>query len=214
MVIEENSLPVKLLLGCFMMLLVSGCATLNKDECLYSDWRLIGFEDGSAGQPGSRIGEHRKACARHGIKPDVQAYQAGRKEGLEAYCQEIKGYNIGLSGRRYQGVCPRALEDRFLAGYDLGRAIYIATAKVYDLQTGIRASENRLVENKKALEEAEAKLVSYGLSRTERVEILADIKSLAKEQEKLENDISQLNRELALAEDDLQKLKENDRYGG
>ena len=57
-------------------LLLQGCASMNQDECLVSDWRLVGYEDGAAGQPANRIGEHRKACASYGVTPDLTAYRA------------------------------------------------------------------------------------------------------------------------------------------
>ena len=51
------------------------CATLNKDECLTADWYQIGYEDGAKGYPLSRIGKHRKACAKHGVTPDMPPYE-------------------------------------------------------------------------------------------------------------------------------------------
>ncbi len=56
------------------ILLISGCATMGKDECLTSNWRSIGYEDGARGYPPERIGNHRKACAKHSVSPDLQTY--------------------------------------------------------------------------------------------------------------------------------------------
>ena len=56
---------------------LSGCATMSADECAMSDWRTIGFEDGSMGYTAERLGNHRKACAKHGVAPDFEAYQTG-----------------------------------------------------------------------------------------------------------------------------------------
>ena len=68
--------------------LLAGCSsTMSKDECRTVDWRTVGYEDGVAGRSGERIGEHRKACAEHGVTPDLNAYRAGRAEGLREYCQ-------------------------------------------------------------------------------------------------------------------------------
>ena len=97
------------------ILLISGCATMGKDECLTSNWRSIGYEDGARGYPPERIGNHRKACAKHSVSPDLQAYQAGRAEGLQAFCQPHKGFQLGSRGGNYAGVCPAELEPDFWA---------------------------------------------------------------------------------------------------
>ena len=48
--------------GTFLVLLalLQGCATLDKDECMLADWRLIGYEDGVAGKSAAAVGEYRK----------------------------------------------------------------------------------------------------------------------------------------------------------
>lgn len=56
-----------------LVVLVSSCASLSKDECVNADWRLIGYEDGSNGAGRVRIGQHRKACADHGVVPKTSA---------------------------------------------------------------------------------------------------------------------------------------------
>ena len=55
------------------LLLITGCASLDKQECRLADWRMIGYEDGAAGRSGTRIGDHRAACAQHGVIPDMAA---------------------------------------------------------------------------------------------------------------------------------------------
>ncbi len=64
----------RLLFNAFIMLLVTGCATMDKSECEQADWRIIGLEDGAEGRPVSYIGRHRKACAEYGIKPNLALY--------------------------------------------------------------------------------------------------------------------------------------------
>ena len=54
---------------------MSGCASMSADECAVSDWNAIGYEDGAQGYTADRLGNHRKACAKHGVAPDLQAYQ-------------------------------------------------------------------------------------------------------------------------------------------
>jgi hypothetical protein len=104
-------------------LAVSGCASMNEDQCVTSDWHAVGFEDGANGYSSDRFGTYRKACAKHGITPDFRAYQVGRDEGLVEFCQPSRGYNLGLSGRSYNGVCDVALEEEFLDAYRVGHQL-------------------------------------------------------------------------------------------
>ena len=46
-----------------VFLLLEGCATLSKNECLQAQWYDIGFTDGAGGHTLTRIGKPRKACA-------------------------------------------------------------------------------------------------------------------------------------------------------
>lgn len=60
-------------------------------------------------------------CAEVGHPPDLTAYQAGRTEGLKAYCTAASGYRVGYEGRPYEGVCPPTLAADFEQGYVQGR---------------------------------------------------------------------------------------------
>ena len=114
--------PGRWALALAFTLLVSGCSTLNEDECRSADWNGIGFLDGSRGLPPERLAKHRGACARVGISPDVEAYTAGRDLGLELYCTPSKGFTAGLTNV-YHDVCPRHLENDFLRAFEDGRKV-------------------------------------------------------------------------------------------
>ena len=66
-------------------LVMSGCASMSGDECMATDWSAVGFEDGARGYTTERFAKHRKACAKHGITADFNAYQNGREQGLVEY---------------------------------------------------------------------------------------------------------------------------------
>jgi hypothetical protein len=100
--------------------LLTGCASLSKEECLRNDWAAIGFRDGTEGYAMKRIHEHEEACRAYHIVPDLAAYQAGRDRGLIHYCTEANGFHEGEQGVAYQRVCPTAREDRFIHGYRRG----------------------------------------------------------------------------------------------
>src|SRR3954465_4724012 len=83
---------------------MSGCSTMNKQECLAVDWRTVGYEDGVAGYSGDRIAQHRKACAKYGVQTDLSQYQDGRAQGLREYCKPANGYQLAARGGSYNGV--------------------------------------------------------------------------------------------------------------
>jgi hypothetical protein len=79
-----------------MLGFLSSCASLSKDECLYADWQIVGYEDDAAGRGSRRMGDHRKACADHAVEPDKAAYDGGYNEGLQMFCI----YDRGLGRHR------------------------------------------------------------------------------------------------------------------
>jgi hypothetical protein len=100
-----------------LVLLLSGCAALNEQQCRTLSSTTIGEQDGRSGYPTSRFDDNQKACARYQLTLDRDAYLAGRAHGLENYCTPDNGSRVGLRGERYYGVCPREREDAFLLRY-------------------------------------------------------------------------------------------------
>lgn len=171
---------------------LSGCASMSEEECVMSDWRTIGFEDGSQGYTADRLGDHRKACAEYGVAPDFQAYQAGRIEGLELYCQPSRGFNLGAGGGQYQGVCPADLEGPFVDGYRAGVELYNLRANVSAANNQINALENEQERTKDLIRETEAALIADATTAQERILLLAELKDLAERTGELEAEIDLL----------------------
>ncbi|MGB5259255.1 MAG: DUF2799 domain-containing protein [Gammaproteobacteria bacterium] len=179
-----------------MVLLAQGCATLNKDECKVADWRLIGYQDGVAGKSGSAIGTYRKDCAEYAVVPDLDAYQAGRAEGLEEYCKADNGYRLGHSGKGYATVCPSGLEPGFRAAYNQGREIYIARSVVKRTREQMQQLEYDLSDLENEKQHKLADLISEGLSGDQRVMILYDLNELEKDKDAIREELAMLHQEL------------------
>lgn len=73
---------MRLLLSAAVLAVLSGCATLNEEQCRGQDWRGIGQKDGLEGQPPERLEAHAKACSKFAVLPDPVAWERGRAEGL------------------------------------------------------------------------------------------------------------------------------------
>lgn len=104
--------------------LLAGCATLSKQECLVGDWQAIGYNDGVAGYHSDRLASHTKACAKASVAPDYQAWERGRKLGLQQYCTINNAYNIGRRGRQLNNVCPITMANTLQSANQKGLDYY------------------------------------------------------------------------------------------
>lgn len=185
-------------------LLLGACASkMSKDECRTVDWRTVGYEDGVAGQPGDRIGEHRRACAEHGVAPDLNAYLAGRTAGLREYCQPHNGYRVGVSGYTYFDTCPADLAEQFELAYDEGRALYVRERRVTDAEEQIeyRRREIRRLEDR--LAESAFDVIDTAATVEERTQAVLDTKQAAERIGRLKAEITELEQERARYQEEL-----------
>ena len=197
---------VALLLGTLVM---SGCASMSADECAASDWRAVGYEDGSRGYTSDRFSTHRKACAKHGMTADFSAYQQGRGEGLVEYCQPSRGYNVGASGGYYHGVCPAELESGFLNAYRAGQELYTLRANVNSVNSAIYSKEAEIEAIEATKRDKEAALIAAETTVEDRVLLLKDLALLSERKGELEAEIEQLLSERAYHEQQLQAYEQS-----
>ena len=188
----------KALLVAVVTLLLGACAAkMSKDECRTVDWRTVGYEDGVAGRPGDRIGEHRRACAEYGVTPDLNAYLAGRTAGLREYCQPHNGYRAGVSGYTYYDTCPADLAEQFEKAYDEGRALYVRERRVTETDELIeeKRSEIRRLEDRVA--ESAFDVIDATSTAEERTQAVLDTKQAAERIGRLKSEITELEKERA-----------------
>ncbi len=179
-------------------LLLGACASkMSKDECRTVDWRTVGYEDGVAGQPGDRIGEHRRACAEYGVAPDLNAYLAGREAGLREYCQPHNGYRAGVNGYTYYDTCPAELAPAFEQAYDEGRALYVRERRVADADQQIedRRREIRRLEDRVA--ESAFDVIDANATPEQRAQGVLDTKQAAERIGQLKAQVAELEQERA-----------------
>ena len=197
--------------GIMLSLLViglAGCATMSGDECATSDWTAVGYEDGSRGYTSERFGKHRKACAKHGITADFEAYQQGRSQGLVEFCQPGRGFNLGVNGGQYNGVCSVELEADFLDAYRAGQQLYTLRSKVSSANTQIHNKKHELEDIEDQITHNEAQLIGDQTTTEDRVLLLADLKRLSERTGELENTIEALIADRARHEQNLQHYEQ------
>ena len=194
---SATDMKLKLLCASAAMILASGCASMSSDECLATDWSAVGHEDGARGYTTERFAKHRKACAKHGVTADFPAYKQGREQGLVEYCQPGRGYDIGVSGGRYYGVCDVNLEADFLDAYNAGYHLYTLRSNVGRTNASISAKERELEAVHQEMRNKEAALIDSETTMEERVLLLADLKELSERTGKIEAEILDLHEQLA-----------------
>lgn len=162
------------------MLLLAGCAGMDKSECVNADWYAIGLEDGAKGRGVERLGAHRRACAEHNVSPDGERYAAGHREGLRSFCTYERGYALGRGGSATTATCPPELREAFLAGYQRGRVWHDLNARLDKVNADIRKTK--------------AGLSEPGVSPRTRSQLAERLEGLSREAAQLEREIAESAR--------------------
>lgn len=191
---------------CLFLFTLAGCAGgMSKEECLYADWRAIGFEDGAAGRDASAIGSRRVACAdKAQVTPDIEAYLAGREAGLDQFCRPASGFDYGSRGGRYSGACAGRNEGAFVAAYEKGLTLHGLVSN-YEAASAALANAHTDLDNiEHQISHAEAALISPATPLPARLDHLAELKTLHERRDKVRDAIDDLARDVDRAEAELE----------
>jgi hypothetical protein len=206
-------MPSRCLLLLCAVLVLAGCAGMSEQACLATDWRTVGFEDGTRGRPVGSIGNYRQSCSRHGIAPDLESYRAGHAEGVEVYCRPSHGFDVGRRGANYQGVCPAGLEYDFLAAYNSGRHLY-------ELEAAVRSIDNRIASNTRSqanireeMTGIAATIASSDTTAEERVLLVGRAAELGSRHAELSAENESLKEERIFRELELEDYRQTLAYG-
>jgi hypothetical protein len=170
-------------------LVLQGCASMSKNECLTADWYSIGYESGIRGQRETQISEHRKACAEHGVTPDLARYLQGREAGLQNFCEPRNGYRLGRAGTSYAGVCPPGLESDFLQSYSAGRELYGMQQNINRIGRHIKAKQSELKHLNEDIADKQSELIAAGTTPSQRALLLTQMLELQEKAKRIEQDI-------------------------
>jgi hypothetical protein len=191
---------------------LAGCSSMSVNECLATDWRTVGYEDGVSGYSGDRVGQYRKACTKHGISPDLTAYQQGRDQGLREFCKPLNGFRVGARGRGYNGVCPSELDGSFLEAYESGR-------QLYNLRSRVNSAANQINSMRAESDRIDTDLVSVGtqmmnssLTKEQRAQLLIDTKHMAERKGETKASLPQLESDLHMYQRELDDYRATLRY--
>lgn len=195
-----------------LAVVLSGCATLNKDECLTADWYQIGYEDGARGYSDTRIASHREACAKHGISPVFRDYQDGYDEGVIRFCTASNGFAQGKKGYSYSGICPASMEATFLDGYEAGKKIYVVQRQISSLVSEQRQNEASIEAMQNQIIDKTNMMLADETSVADRYSLNAEISQMQQDLGALEERNKQIIVETAEAQAKLKILEQQYAY--
>ncbi len=193
----------------FAAMLASCAGGMSKNECLYADWRAIGFEDGAAGRGADAVGARRAACAdKAGVTPDMEAYLAGREKGLDQFCRPANGFDVGSRGQRYTGACAGRDEPAFVASYEKGLALWGFVSRLDAARAALANAHADLDRINREIAANEAAIVSPATPHPARIDHLARLKYLGEERSKVRAATRDLARDVDDAEADLAEFEQ------
>ncbi len=194
---------------------LGSCATMSAEQCMAGDWSGQGYTDGLSGLTMSRLDDHAKACAEHGVTPDATAYAAGRREGLVHYCTPAKGFEVGRTGSGYAGVCPPELEAEFTYGYRDGQIVHEVEQALASARGRVDSLGDRLEELDDKITAKQAEARAEGLTEEQRDQIRNRIAEIRRERADTERDWRRAQDEIDDAERDVRDVRWRfrDQYG-
>lgn len=193
--------------------LLSGCASLSKEECQQGDWRQIGFADGASGQSAAYINEHSKACAEYGVRPDLDSYLRGREQGLLTYCQAENGFSVGRQGKQHNVAdCPENMKPGFIEQYRQGQQVYNTEQELKRQRSRIDTNNHQIRRNDDRLNQIRRDLGRSDLSSSRRTDLLNEFDRLVSEKDRLSRDNSTVQYDVNRLQMQLQRQLDGRRW--
>ncbi len=191
-----------------LLLVLAGCAGMSQQACLSSDWRTVGFEDGSLGRSEATIANYQRQCAEHGVQPNLDAYRDGHAQGVEVYCRAGNGFEVGHSGALYQGVCPKNLESEFLANYNSGHRLYELEAAVRNIDAQIASNNYEQERIRGELTSIAAAMIASDTKPEDRVVMVSRSAELGRRYGELTNATQSLTADRAVKDRELRDYQQ------
>lgn len=189
------AIKLSILLLAFMGLY--GCVSMSAEECLTADWYTIGYEDGIHGLSTSNISNRRKACAKHGVSPDLEQYTAGHAKGVPLFCIARNGFSRGSRGSQYPAICPANVFPEFNKAYNIGLRAHEIQKQINRLLEDYNHIDNELADLQHRIEDNEDQIVADGTEPRTRRDLIAKNKELELIGNGLNVDLVALEREMA-----------------
>ena len=163
------------------LVVLTGCTSLSKDECLQANWYGIGYQHGVNGTQYQDGVNALAQCSEFGVRADINEYKSGYDQGLNVYCEPENGFTLAMQGMPYNGVCN---STAFRKAWQEGNDRYQVQQRLIDI-------DDRIEEIDRRLHTIRAELNSNQLDNQQR-------KNLYHERKSLEDERNDLRKERAL----------------
>lgn len=189
-----------------VFLSLSGCSSLSEKECLSADWRTIGYEDAVSGRKLTRLGDHRSACAKYHVAPQLDEYQRGYTEGLQAYCRPDTVFQLGRNGNAYPTQCPDEMADELKTSYGYGRNIHELDSEIKGLHKRLHGKELELKKAETDLADLKSKFIGQDVPAARRAQLLERTINQINRITTIKGEIEQLEDDLVVRQNQLDRL--------
>ncbi len=150
-----SSFSVAVLLGAF----IQGCSGVSKNQCMESNWKNKGIEDGKKGLAAEQILETQKVCSKKGMDFPITEYKEGWEQGIADYCAPQNGFNMASKGKDMKVEnCPIQFRPALAKNIDLGKKFADAESKIEKLQNESKSLKGDKKDIKQKISDVEREL--------------------------------------------------------
>lgn len=125
---SSTHLSIKLAL-LFSIIGLSACETVEQQDwqtfCANDKWAEHGYFDATEGFSIKLAREYKERCGAQFSDKEMSLYQRGYIQGIQKFCTQEKGYELGKKNEPNPETCPAELQDAFVAGYKRGKVEYL-----------------------------------------------------------------------------------------
>ncbi|OFZ46490.1 MAG: hypothetical protein A2381_02150 [Bdellovibrionales bacterium RIFOXYB1_FULL_37_110] len=153
-----------MLKGLFFILLIFNFAcssSQTKKQCQDLDWLKVGLGQAFEGMSYDEgYSYYYTSCSlKHHVQINKREFQKGYQYGLSQFCDQSNAAIWGLQGKKYNGICPKRKEKRFLASYSKGYNQYLSH-RVESLNGTVSSLEQEIKKLKKEIAHRDSKINS------------------------------------------------------
>lgn len=88
-----------------LLLLLTGCSLVTKEQCQHHNWYGRGYNDAKKKLPANYGQRYFQACRNQGVYLDISPWQRGYQKQIQEQCPISKAESLATSQTKYSGPC-------------------------------------------------------------------------------------------------------------
>ena len=158
--------------------MLQGCAGLPRDDCKTVDWYGMGYQDGLRGRPVRPVAEQDASCTNPGSTAPMAVYAQGHSEGMERFCDPGRGFELGVTGAPYSGICMTDPGWAFAPAYRRGKAIFESELQLRRLAEILQVNTAELEKLATSMEQKQLQLRALEATSAQTIQLLVEMRDL------------------------------------